>query len=126
MRPAVASESALWRRALIASAGVLACGVIGAAPAFAAPPDQPPNCTGGDFAGITAGVAAAMSAYLFTHPEVNAYVTDLESVPRGESVTRLVDYESAHPTVRAELAAIRQPLVDFDTRCGYGTEGGVA
>lgn len=125
MRPAVARESARWRRALIASTGLLASGMIGAAPAFAGPPDQAPNCTGGDFAGITAGVAAAMSAYLFTHPEVNAYVTELESVPRDESINRLVDYESAHPTVRAELAAIRQPLVEFDARCGYGTAGAV-
>ena len=39
----------------------------GASPAALA---DPPNCTAADLAGVAAGVSAATSAYLFTHPEV--------------------------------------------------------
>ena len=49
-----------------------------AAPAWA----DPPNCTAADLAGVAAGVSAATSAYLFTHPDVNDFVTGLKGQPR--------------------------------------------
>ena len=104
---------------VLAGTAGLALGVGLSAPALADPPD---NCTGADFASVTAGVATATSTYLFAHPDVNAYITGLEAGPRAESASRLVDYESSHPTVRADLAAIRQPIVDFDARCGFGAQ----
>jgi hemophore-related protein len=99
--------------AIVAVAGVPIAGVAAA--------DVPPNCTGADYAAITAGVATSMSGYLFSHPDVNAYVTNLQATsPTDQSALRLAQYEADHPQVRAEIAAIRQPLVDFDQRCGYG------
>ncbi|GLP81282.1 hemophore-related protein [Mycobacterium antarcticum] len=80
----------------------------------------PPNCTGADFAGVSAGVAAAMSSYLFTHPDVNAFITGLEADADDQSTMKLVDYYATHPLVKAETDAIRQPIADFDRRCGYG------
>lgn len=118
MRRAAHNISMGTKRATAAMAGLASCLVLGAAPATA----DTPGCTGADYSNVTAGVATAMSTYLFSHPDVNDYITCLEKAPRGESIQQLVDYESAHPTVRAELGAIRQPLVDFDTRCGYGTQ----
>ena len=46
--------------------------------AAADPPPRPANCTAADVAGVSAGVAAAVSAYLFTHPDVNGFFTDLQ------------------------------------------------
>ena len=91
--------------------------LLGAMPTAAAQP-QPPNCTAADFSGVAAGVSAASSTYLFTHPEVNAFFTDLHGDP-PEQVEEDVDaYLIANPQILAELAAIRQPLVDIRNRCG--------
>ena len=47
-----------------------------------------PNCTAADLAQVSAGVAAATSAYLFSHPDVNAYFTSLKGQPRSDRLTR--------------------------------------
>ncbi len=63
-----------------AVAAALAAGaMLTAAPAAFAddppPPPPPPNCSVGDMTGIMSGVSASMSAYMFTHPPVNAFFT---------------------------------------------------
>ena len=65
-----------------------------------------------------AGVSAATSAYLFTHPDVNDFFTGLEGTPRDELRGQIQQYLDANPQVRAELQGIRQPLVDLRARCG--------
>jgi heme-binding protein len=82
------------------------------------PPPPPPNCTSADLAGVAAGVTAATSAYLFTHPDVNAYLTGLKGLPKDEVALKVREYGDAHPQVRAELQGIRQPMIDFRNRCG--------
>lgn len=101
--------------------GVTAAGaVVGALLIGTAPSAQamPPNCTAADLAGVSAGVAAATSAYLFTHPDVNAFFTGLEGAPRDTLRPQIEQYLDANPQVRGELSAIRQPLVDIKNRCG--------
>lgn len=100
----------------VLGAGAVASAVLaGLAPsAFAAPP----NCTAGDLAGVSAGVSAATSAYLFTHPDVNAFFTSLAGAPRDTLRDQIQQYLDANPQVKDELAGIRQPLVDLKTRCG--------
>jgi hemophore-related protein len=117
MQQHVRSMTMSYRRAAVVIGATVCAGwITSVAPAAA---DIPPNCTGGDYAGVTAGVAAAMSSYLFTHPEVNDAITGFEQLPRDRSAVALVDYQQAHPQVRAEMAGIRQPIVDFEVRCGY-------
>lgn len=77
-----------------------------------------PNCTSADLAGVMTGVSAAMSVYLFTHPEVNAFVTGLKDLPKDQRREQLRAYGDAHPDVRAEVQGIRQPMADFNARCG--------
>lgn len=104
------------RRVMVAALGAGAmAGLIGTAPQAAA---LPPNCTAADLAGVSAGVSAATSAYLFTHPDVNAFFTGLEGSPRDELREQIKQYLDANPQVKAELAGIRQPLVDLKNRCG--------
>lgn len=95
-------------------AGALAVGLTPWAPSAVA---APPNCTAADLAGVSAGVSAATSAYLFTHPDVNAFFTGLEGTPRDELRGAIATYLNANPQVKAELAGIRQPLVDLRDRC---------
>lgn len=83
-----------------------------------AAPAGPPNCSAADLAGVAAGVSAATSAYLFTHPDVNQFLTGLEGAPRDSLRDQIAQYMDANPQTKADLAGIRQPLVDFRARCG--------
>lgn len=106
--------SVFVRSAVVAmAAGAVLLG--GAATAAA---DDLPNCTAADLAGITGGVSTAMSAYLFTHPDVNAYMTGLKAMPKAERQQQIRNYMDANPEVKDQMTAIRQPVVDFNTRCG--------
>lgn len=107
-------------------AGAMGAGAIAGAMTFGAIPSamaddpalNPPNCTAADLAGVAAGVSAATSAYLFTHPDVNWFFTSLEGLPRDEVRTEVADYLADNPSVKADLTGIRQPLVDLKNRCG--------
>ena len=83
------------------------------------PPPAPPNCSPADWAGVRAGVAAATSAYLFTHPPVNDFFATLAGQSRDEMRPQVQAYLDANPQVRADLEGIKQPGVAFLDRCGY-------
>ncbi|WP_328350024.1 heme-binding protein [Mycobacterium sp. NBC_00419] len=109
----------LARRAVVGAIGAGAAAgaiLVGTAPLALA--DPPPNCTAADLAGVSAGVSAATSAYLFTHPDVNAFFTGLEGAPRDTIRTEVQKYLDYNPSVKADLQGIRQPLVDLKNRCG--------
>ncbi|HME47792.1 heme-binding protein [Mycobacterium sp.] len=117
------------RRAVVGGIGAAATAgavLFGAAPAAMADPPPPPppapapappNCTAADLAGVSAGVAASTSTYLFTHPDVNAYFTSLKGQPRDSIRSQVQDYLNANPQVQSDLQGIRQPLVDLQNRC---------
>ena len=103
-----------------AVSGGMMFGLLPSASAQPAPP--PPNCTAADFAGVASGVSAATSAYLFTHPDVNNYMTSLHGMPVEQLRTELADYLAKNPQVSDELRAVRQPLADIKHRCGFSPE----
>lgn len=78
---------------------------------------EPPNCTTADVTAVVAGVSANMSAYLFTHPEVNDFFSGLERKDKATVKQQTKDYLNANPQVHAELDAIRAPGVDLRNRC---------
>ncbi len=83
------------------------------------PPPPPPNCTAADLEGVRTGVQAATSAYLFTHPDVNAFFTSLAGLPPRDQVRAKVKaYMAANPQTASDITGIRQPLVDIKNRCG--------
>lgn len=107
--------SALRRTAVIA-VGVGA--ILAAAPGgLAHADDLPPGCTSADMTGVMSGISASMSAYLFTHPDVNAFFSSLQGMPKTEVRDQTEAYLNANPTVRADLESIRQPSRDFRDRC---------
>ncbi|MBE5502513.1 membrane protein [Mycobacteroides abscessus subsp. massiliense] len=103
--------------ALVLGAAALLGGAVAAADPTTDPP-RPPNCTAADLAGIASGVAASTSVYLFTHPEVDEFFTGLQGRPQEEVSEAVRGFFDVHPREHAELAGIRQPLVDFRARCG--------
>ncbi len=105
----------------LAVVGALSIGAVVGALVVAAPSafaDPAPNCSAADRAGITAGVQAATSAYLFTHPEVNDFMTSLTGQPVDQVPANVQTYLDANPQVKAEIQSIRQPLADMRERCG--------
>ena len=102
-----------------ATAAVLAgAALLGTSAVAASQPPPAANCSVADQAGILSGISASLSAYMFTHPDVNWFFTGLEGKPREEIRTDVQTYLDANPQVKAELTGIRQPLVDLKNRCG--------
>lgn len=116
----MSSSTVSVHRALLGALGAVAAvpALLAGAAAVASAQPPPPNCTAADLAGVSAGVSAATSVYLFTHPDVNAFFTTLQGRPQDEIRAAVADYAEANPQVKAELQGIRQPLVDFRNRCG--------
>lgn len=74
-----------------------------------AEPERPANCTAADLAGVSAGVAASTSSYLFTHPDVNDFFTSQAGKPHSEMQAAVKAYFSTNPETENDLRAIRQP-----------------
>jgi hemophore-related protein len=86
-----------------------------AVPAVAAPP---PGCTLADVTNVASGVDAAITAYLFSHPDVNNFLSGLQGQSKDSVRAQAQSYFQANPQVKAELDAIRAPSVDLRNRCG--------
>ncbi|GAA2786503.1 heme-binding protein [Mycobacterium crocinum] len=107
--------------AALIGGGAIAVAVFGQMASAAADPDTPPpppNCTAADLEGVRTGVQAATSAYLFTHPDVNAFFTSLAGLPRDQVRAKVKAYMAANPQTASDITGIRQPLVDIKNRCG--------
>jgi hemophore-related protein len=110
---------------LLASGAIIVGGLLGAAlfggiPSALADQDpgaNPPNCSAADLEGVKAGVSAATSAYLFTHPDVNNYVSSLGGLSRAQVAVKMKAYMAANPQVKTDMIGIRQPLLDLKDRC---------
>ena len=82
------------------------------------PAANPPNCSAADLEGVRAGVSASTSAYLFSHPDLNDYMSSLKGLSREQAAAKVKVYMASHPQEQADMAGIRQPLVDIKDRCG--------
>lgn len=110
----------LFARRAVASvlgAGSVFLGV--AAPASA---DVAPGCTVADFTNVETGVAAAMTAYLFSHPDVNNFLSGLQGQKKDAVLAQTRAYLQANPQVKTELGVIRAPVVDMRNRCNIPNE----
>ncbi len=112
--------SASTRRAIQAAIGtgaVAGAVLFGAAVASADPP-VPPPCTAAELARVMSGVTFETSNYLTTHPDVNDFFTSLKGQPKDQIGDQVRTYLDAHPDIRSDLQAIRQPSREFRDRCG--------
>jgi hemophore-related protein len=107
-------EPHMFFRTVIGAGVIVGATLIGTAATAAA---DPPNCTAADLAGVMSGVSAGTSAYLFTHPDVNAFFTGLKGKSRDQMRSDVEAYMTANPQVRDELRGVRQAATDFRDRC---------
>ncbi|MCV7178454.1 heme-binding protein [Mycolicibacterium sphagni] len=105
---------------------VLATGGVFLGTAGIAGADPIPGCTAGDVTAVMTGVSASMTAYLFTHPDVNDFMSSLQGLSKSDAKKRTQDYLAANPQVRDELSAIRQPGVDLRNRCNIPLKAEIA
>jgi hemophore-related protein len=106
--------------AVIASAAVGAA-LLGLSPLAGAKEDpgaNPPNCSSADLEGVRAGVDASTSAYLFSHPDLNGFMSSLQGMTREQVAAHVGTYMDSHPQEQADMTGIRQPLLDLKNRCG--------
>ena len=87
------------------------------APPAPAPAPPAPGCTAADLAVASGTVGTAMGDYLFTHPWVNDFFTNLRGQPNEEIHDRVQTYMDANPQVESEITGIRQPLTELRSRC---------
>jgi hypothetical protein len=50
---------------------------------------------------------------LFTHPHLNDFMTSLKACSRERVASKVKGYMDSHPDEQADMANIRQPLVDL-------------
>ena len=112
------------RRAVMGAIGTGALAgamLFGAAVTAAAQPPPPapvaPPCTAAELSRVMSGVSFDTSNYLATHPDVNNYFTSLRGQPNDQVRAQVQTYLDANPQVKDDLQRIRQPAVDFRTRC---------
>ncbi|KLO31537.1 membrane protein [Mycolicibacter heraklionensis] len=79
---------------------------------------DPPGCTAADMANVLTGVAASTSGYLYAHPDINEFYTDLRNRPDDEVPEAIRSFFADKPQAHADLLGLRQPLADFRARCG--------
>ena len=104
------------------AASVIGAGGVFLALAAPAVADSPPGCTVADFTNVATGVDAATTAYLFTHPDVNAFISGLQGQPKASVKPQIQAYMQANPQVQAELQAITAPGEDLRHRCNIPDE----
>ena len=88
---------------IIGAGGVL---VGAAAPAVAY---DGPGCTAADIMAVEAQMTTAMAGYLFTHPDVNAFLSSTNGMPDAQRRSMINDYLTANPQTQAEINAIKNP-----------------
>lgn len=106
------------RRAVAAVLGAGAVLIAGAATAVA---DPAPGCTAGDITAVESQVAAGMSVYFFTHPDVNAFFSSVQGLSKADATSKTQAFLAANPQVKAEISGIRGPVLDLRQRCGIPT-----
>lgn len=115
----------ITRRTVAAALGAAALAgslLVGGVPtALADPPPPPPppapGCSAADFEQLRSVVASATAAYMFTHPDVNAFFSSLKGQPRDQVRSEVKTYLANNPQAQSDLAGIRQPLRDMKARC---------
>ena len=101
------------------AAGVLAGAMLfGVVPsALADPPPPAPGCSAGDYEQVKSEVSAATAAYMFSHPDVNAFFSSLKGQPRDQIHGQIQTYFDNNPQTKLDLTGLRQPLRDMRARC---------
>ena len=103
------------RRGSAAAFGAAAMLIAGSGIAAA---DVTPGCLASDITAVESQVAAGMTAYLVTHPDVNMFFSGLKGLPTAEIARQTRAYLVANPQIQNEIDGVRAPVFDLRARCG--------
>lgn len=99
------------------AAAVLGTGAVLIAGAGTAVADPTPGCTAGDITAVEAQVATALSAYFFTHPDVNAVFSGVQGMSKADAANQIQSYLAANPQVQTDINNLRSGVTDLRSRC---------
>lgn len=109
-----------------AAFGVLAAGVTCAAltipSAGADPAPAGDDCNAAGLSATISSVTTALSQYFAAHADANQALIDATRQPAFVAVGQFDSYFNDHPQQADEIRAIKQPLTDFQNRCGLQVE----
>ncbi len=103
--------------------GVLAAGMACAAlaiPSAGAEPSAEPvhDCNAAGLSATISSVTTSLSEYFAAYPETNQALMDFTRQPAFIAVGQFDGYFADHPQEADEVRAIKQPLIDYQNRCG--------
>ena len=103
--------------------GLLAAGAACAAlaiPSAGAEPSAEPvdDCNASGLSATISSVTTSLSEYFAAHPDVNEALIGAARQPAFIAVGQFDGYFSDHPQEADEVRAIKQPLIDYQNRCG--------
>jgi hemophore-related protein len=95
----------------------LGCAALTVPVAGAAPGDVQ-DCTAGGLADTIGSVSDGLGDYFAAHPDANQVLIDATRQPAFIAVGQFDDYFNRNPQQADEVRAIKQPLIEFQNRCG--------
>lgn len=104
--------------------GVLAAGVTCAAvsiPAAIADP-APAECNAAGLSSTISSVTKSLADYFSAHPDANQALIDATRQSAFGAIGAFNSYFNDNPQEADDIRAIKQPLVDFQNRCGMQVE----
>ena len=109
------------RRAVLT---MLAAGAACAASIPSASADTAPaaDCTAAGLSSTISSVTQNLSGYFAAHPDANQALIDATKQSAFSAIGAFNTYFNDHPDEANDIRAIKQPLVDFQNRCGMQVE----
>lgn len=107
---------------------MLAAGAASVALSIRAGADPAPaaDCNAAGLASTISSVTQNLSTYFAAHPDANQALIDATRQPAFSAIGAFNTYFDEHPDEANDIRAIKQPLVDFQDRCGMQVEPAAA
>jgi len=104
--------------------GILAAGAASVAVSIPASADPAPaaDCSAAGLSSTISSVTQNLSGYFAAHPDANQALIDATKQSAFSAIGAFNTYFNDHPDEANDIRAIKQPLVDFQNRCGMQVE----
>jgi heme-binding protein len=91
-----------------------------------ADPAPAPDCTAAGLSSTISSVTQNLSTHFAAHPDANQALIDATRQSAFSAIGAFNTYFDEHPDEANDIRAIKQPLVDFQDRCGMQVEPAAA
>lgn len=105
--------------------GILVAGAASVAlstPVAGADPAPAAECSAAGLSSTISSVTQNLSTYFAAHPDANQALIDATKQSAFSAIGAFNTYFNDHPDEANDIRAIKQPLVDFQDRCGLQVE----